>query len=230
MSETVSRNRNRVRLYAAAGVLVLIVLAAAWRWTPLHEFAEPRLLAQWLRTMASSAWLPVLVLAAYIVGNAIMFPNTVMCLATILALGSWDGFWYATGGSMLAAVVAYVAARGYGPQRIKELKIKSVDRVSKALRHGGVVQITLLRLLPIAPFPVVNIMAGAAHVRPIPFLVGTFLGLLPGNLLFSAFGRQLRHMLANPTPSSVAVLVAVLVLGSLAMWYLHRLTLPDRAK
>lgn len=228
MSKRSLRNRKRVRLYAALAVLLLLVLAAVWRWTPLHEFAEPRLLARWVATMAQSAWLPVLIAAAYVIGNALMFPNTVMCFATILALGSWDGFWYATGGSMLAAVVAYMAARGYGPDRIKQLEIKSVDRISTALRNGGVMQITLLRLLPLAPFPVVNILAGAAHVRPIPFLIGTFLGLLPGNLLFSAFGRQLRQMVANPTPGSVAVFAAVVVLGSIAMWYLHRLTAPQR--
>jgi phospholipase D1/2 len=220
--------QGRLKLFAGLFVLLLVALAAAWRWTPLHEFADPPVIAHWLRVMASSAWLPVLIGAVYIVGSAFMFPNTVLCLATILALGGWEGFLYATGGSMLAAIVTYLAARQYGPERLKQMKIKAVDRISDALKRGGVISITTLRLLPLAPFPVVNIMAGVAHVRPVPYVLGTLFGLLPGNLLMTAFGRQLRRMILDPTPADLAGLAAVVVIGSLMTWWLHRLTRPAR--
>lgn len=220
---------HRLRIYAIAAALLALALTAAWRWTPLHEFAEPRLLAYWLRVLAQSAWMPLLIAAIYILSNAIMFPNTVLCFATILALGTHPGFAYATGGSLLAALAAYAAGRRYGPDQIAALNVAGISRLSEALRQGGVIQITLLRLLPLAPFSIVNVVAGAARVRVLPFAVGTLLGLLPGNIVFTAFGRQLRQMISHPTPGEIAAMAAITVAASVVFWYLHRLT-AERAR
>lgn len=224
MASDPGRRRRRLRIYAIVAVLLALALTAAWRWTPLYEFAEPRLLAHWLRVLAHSTWMPLLIAAIYILSNAIMFPNTVLCFATILALGTHPGFVYATGGSLLAALAAYAAGRCYGPDQIAALNVAGVSRLSEALRQGGVVQITLLRLLPLAPFSIVNVVAGAARVRVLPFALGTLLGLLPGNILFTAFGRQLRQMISNPTPGEIAAMAAIAVAASVVFWYLHRLT------
>jgi phospholipase D1/2 len=222
---TVAPHRNRLKLVAFSILIAALALTAAWRWTPLHDFAEPRAVAHELRLLLTghSAWAPVIIIGIYILSNAVMFPNTVLCFATILALGTVKGFAYATGGSLIAAVAAYAVGRYWGPERIRQMQIHSLERLSVALRRGGVVQITMLRLLPLAPFSVVNLVAGAAHVRVVPFVVGTFLGLLPGNLLMTAFGRQLRRIVANPTPTEIAITVAVAIVGSVVIWQLQRL-------
>jgi phospholipase D1/2 len=218
------RRRARLKIYATLAVLGVLGLTAAWHWTPLQDYADPRWLARALGWVAHSAWLPVLVLGVYVLSNAVMFPITVLCFATILALGTHPGLLYATVGSLLAALVAYAGGRYYGADALGQ--IQGLTRMRDALRQGGIFQMTLLRLLPLAPFSIVNLMAGAARVRVFPFIVGTILGMLPGNLLFTAFGRQFRQMIANPTPTEIAVMVAVTLGASIVFWYLHRLTLP----
>lgn len=222
---TEERRRARLKIYATLGALAVLALAAAWQWTPLREYADPRLVARALRWMAHSAWTPVIVLAAYVLSNAVMFPITVLCFATILVWGTHPGLTYATVGSLAAALVAYAGGRYYGATPLQQLGNGAVARLREGLRQGGVVQMTILRLLPLAPFSIVNVMAGAARVRVLPFCLGTILGMLPGNLLFTAFGRQLRQMIANPTPMEIAAMIAVTVVASIAFWYLHRLTL-----
>jgi uncharacterized membrane protein YdjX (TVP38/TMEM64 family) len=219
---------RRIKWILFASVVVTVALAAAWKWTPLHEYAEPKLVAHWLVEARSSPWLPLLIVALFVGGNAVMFPHTVLTVATILALGSWTGFAYATGGAMVAAVVAYALARRYGPDHIKDLKIKSMERIGAALKRGTIAQIFMLRLLPLAPFGVVNVMAGISHVRVVPYVIGTFLGLLPGNLLLTAFGRQLRRMFQDPHPLDIAGLVAVVLAISLMMWWLHKKAQPAK--
>ena len=209
----------------ALAVLTVLALAAAWRWTPLHEYAEPWVVVRAVRWATHSGWMPVLIMALYVLSSAVMFPNTVLCFATILALGTHPGLLYATVGSLLAALVAYAGGRYYGAAPLKRLDIKGLSRMSQAMRQGGIVQITILRLLPLAPFSIVNLMAGAARVRVLPFTIGTLLGMAPGNLLFTAFGRQLRQLIAHPTPMEVAAMAAITLLASAAFWYLHRLTL-----
>lgn len=216
------QRRRRFLIGLIIAALLVVALAAAWRWTPLNQYLQPRLIAHWLAGIARSPWMPLVVAAVYVGSSAVMFPNTVLCFATILAFGPEKGFWYATGGSMLAAIAAYLVGRWYGPEPIKRLKIKSLEKMTKVLQRGGVFQVTTVRLLPLAPFTVVNVMAGVAHVRPLPYIVGTFLGLLPGNLLFTAFGRQLRQMISNPSPTALAILVGVTVIGSVALWYLQK--------
>lgn len=219
------RRRARLRIYATLGVVMVLALTAAWHWTPLREYADPRWIARALRWVAHSSWLPVFILAAYVLSNAVMFPITVLCFATILALGTHPGLLYATVGSLLAALTAYAAGRYYGAGTLGKLRIKGLTQMGESLRWGGIVQMTILRLLPLAPFSIVNLVAGAARVRVIPFIVGTVLGMLPGNLVFTAFGRQLRQMIANPTPMEIAVTIAVTIGASGLFWYLHRLTL-----
>lgn len=220
------RRRARLRIYATLTVITVLALSAAWHWTPLREYADPRLVARGLLWLAHSNWAPLLVVAVYVLSSAVMFPNTVLCFATILVWGTHPGLTYATFGSLLAALIAYAGGRYYGAAPLGRIDIKGLTRMRTALHEGGVLQITILRLLPLAPFSIVNIMAGAAKVRVWPFAIGTLLGMLPGNLLFTAFGRQLRQLLANPSPTEVAVMVAVTLAMSAAFWYLHRLTLP----
>lgn len=225
------RRSNRLKVCSLAVLAAALALTAAWRWTPLQEFAEPAAVARELRLLSHSAWTPVLILAVYVLSNAVMFPNTVLCFATILALGSERGFLYATGASVLAAVAAYAAGRYYGPERIRRMEVRSLERLSEALRRGGVFQITLMRLLPLAPFSIVNVVAGAAHVRLLPFTLGTLLGLLPGNLLMTAFGHQLRRLLSHPTPAEAVTMAVIAVGGSVVIWQLQRLAAAqDRSR
>lgn len=221
------RRRARLKIYATLAVLGVLGLTAAWHWTPLRDYADPRWLAWALGWVAQSTWMPVLVLGAYVLSNALMFPITVLCFATILALGTHPGLMYATVGSLLAALMAYAGGRYYGADALGQ--IQGLNRMREVLQQGGVFQMTLLRLLPLAPFSVVNLMAGAARVRVVPFAIGTLLGMLPGNLLFTAFGRQLRHMIANPSPTEIGVTIAVTAGATVVFWYLHRLTLPRPA-
>lgn len=219
------RRRARLKIYATLGVVAILALTAAWQWTPLREYADPRLVARLMRWMAHSEWTPLIILGAYVASNFVMFPITVLCFATIMVWGTHPGLLYATVGSLVAALVAYAGGRYYGARPLQRLENGSLARLTAGLRQGGIVQMTILRLLPLAPFSIVNVMAGAARVRVFAFSVGTILGMLPGNLLFTAFGRQLRQLINNPSPMEIAAMVAVIVGASIAFWYLHRLTM-----
>lgn len=221
-----TKARRRLLFVAVPLAIFAVAMTAAWQWTPLHEYADPHRLMRWLGAVADHDALPALILAAFVVGNTMMFPNTALCLATVLALGPLPGFAYATAGSMLAAMSGYATGRYLGGDRVKRLELRSLDRLSAGLRRGGIWNLTLLRLLPLAPFAIVNLMAGVARVRVAPYAASTFLGLLPGNLLLTAFGRQARRLAMDPSPLEAATMAAIVVVATLAIWQLRRLTAP----
>jgi uncharacterized membrane protein YdjX (TVP38/TMEM64 family) len=79
------------------------------------------------------------------------------------------------------------------------------------------VQVLLLRLLPVVPFTVTNMLCGAARVRVLPFAVATLIGIAPYIVAFAAFGRQARRLWSEPTPLDVAVTVVILVVATFAV-------------
>jgi phospholipase D1/2 len=77
---------------------------------------------------------------------------------------------------------------------------------------GGVLAIAAIRLLPIAPFTVVNLVAGASDIRIGPFVAGTILGMAPGWIMMSALGHQIMRIISGPSAGDIALLAAVIVL------------------
>ena len=195
---------NRVKIAAIIGFLVLVAVAAAWRFSPLHEYADPEAIAKWLHNMRHTPWTPIVIVLIYIGANAIFFPNTVLNAATILGMGTAWGLPCALAGSLGSAMVTYAVGRRFGREHLKKIDSAAIDRITKLLQNSGVLGIAMVRLLPVAPYTVVNLVAGAAKVRAFAFGFGTFLGLLPGNLLMTAFGHQLRQVLRNPSKAQIA--------------------------
>lgn len=213
--------RRHVALVAI--VCIAIALAsAAWQWTPLNEWVEPQRIAGWIGAVRHSPFAPLILLGAYVGASALMLPNTVLNAATILGLGTTVGLPSALAGSMVAALSYYALGRRYGMRPLRRLAPKQIDRLREALAGHSTLKVASIRMLPVAPFVVVNVVAGSVGVRLLPFASGTLLGLLPGNLLMTAFGHQLRALLRGPGLRDAAVLLVIVAVAGVSAWWLHR--------
>ena len=77
--------------------------------------------------------------------------------------------------------------------------------------------VATLRLLPVAPFTVVNIVAGAFKVPLRDYILGSLLGLTPGILVTNLFAHQLQNAARDPgigTFLVLAALVAITIIGT----------------
>jgi uncharacterized membrane protein YdjX (TVP38/TMEM64 family) len=75
----------------------------------------------------------------------------------------------------------------------------TAERISLYAKKGGVLGITLLRLLPIAPYTAVNIALGMLEVTFFAFMAGTFLGTLPGTVIAAFLGYSALELWQNPS-------------------------------
>ncbi len=66
------------------------------------------------------------------------------------------------------------------------------------IRSSGVIGVTVIRMLPIAPFSLVNMIMGVIHLPLLPFLLGTFFGLSPGKIMLAIFGESFIEVFQNP--------------------------------
>ncbi len=209
-------------LAAGLGLLLLVGLVLAWRYTALAEIADPRVLHSWL-TQFDGAALAAIVIAGFLLGGLVAFPVTVLIAATALALGSWQGLLYATLGSMASALSTYVIGRVIGTQPLRDLMGPRINRVGRSLARQGIVAVAAVRLLPIAPFSLINLVAGAIGVPFLYYVAGTFLGLAPGLLTMSILGGQALDILSDPSLGDMAVMAAIVVGGIGLSFGLQRL-------
>lgn len=179
--------------------LAVCALAAAWRFTPLADIITPRNVADWARAAGGSRWTPVILVLLYTPGAFLMFPRPLLTLVTILALGAKVGLVCSMAGIMLAALATYAAGRFLRRDTVRRLAGETLDKASDVLRGHGVIAIFGANMLPVPPFGVQGIVAGAIRIKLWEYALGTFLSLLPGALMITAFGQQIRTAFEDPS-------------------------------
>ena len=173
----------RRRLFALL-LLVLAMLGLALFWSRA-EVDMNSALAQ-LRS-SGAALGPGLAMLGAAVGLTLAVPLSVLSLLLIAALGPWQGFLCSLGAALLAAAASHAIGRGLGHQALQRLAGPRVRQVSEQLGGRGVWAVIVLRLLPLAPFAVVNMVAGATHIRLRDMLLGTAIGMSPSTLVMAFF-------------------------------------------
>lgn len=188
-------------------VAALLALAAVWRFTPLYRFTDVETLLQALRSLKGSPLAPVVIVAAFVVGGLVLFPVTVMIAVTAAALGPWVGFCSAAVGALASAALVYGIGHVVGIAPVQRILGPKLKRFQKVIVGNGIIAVVLTRMVPLAPFSLVNMAAGASGVRFRDFMIGTVLGMAPGLTAMSVFGAQIADILHQPSWSSVAWLL-----------------------
>jgi uncharacterized membrane protein YdjX (TVP38/TMEM64 family) len=92
---------------------------------------------------------------------------------------------------------------------VRRLAGDRLNRISKRLARRGVIAIAVLRLLPLAPFTIVNVVAGASHIGLRDFILGTVIGMAPGILATVVFVDRILEAVRNPGIGTFVSLAAV---------------------
>jgi uncharacterized membrane protein YdjX (TVP38/TMEM64 family) len=210
MTDHAARQRKARWILLAVATVVIIGAVGLWRYTPLADWADPERVVAWMRTLRDSPWAAPLVIAAYVVGGLIAFPLTLLIAATALVFDPLIAIALSLTGSLANALTLYVLGRAVMRETVMHAFAGAVEKLRALLSHTGIIAVATIRMLPIAPFTFVNLAAGAIGVRLRDYLLGTLLGLLPGTLALTAFGRQLREIIERPTLKNVGLLLAAL--------------------
>ena len=172
----------------AAVVISILGLMAIWRFTPLREVATAEAAIAWAKAFGEQWWAPLLLMAAYTPACLVMFPRPLITLAAVIAFGPWLGFVYSLTGICVSSAVTWYMGRHMRRDTVRRLAGPKLDRMIEVLKKHGLVAMTLLRLVPIAPFAVESIVAGAIRMKLWHVVAGTAIGLLPGTLTTTVFG------------------------------------------
>jgi phospholipase D1/2 len=172
-------------------------LTLAWRYTPLSGYADFGYVSGLISRHAQSSFGPVYAVIAFLIGSFVLFPVIVLIAATAAALGPVMGFLAAAAGVLLSATTLFFVGRFLGHKRLQSILGRRALRVQDRIVGKGVLATAMIRMVPIAPFTIVNVLSGASRLRLTDFLIGTALGMAPGITLMAVLGSQIADFARN---------------------------------
>ncbi|MGA9421742.1 MAG: VTT domain-containing protein [Rhodanobacteraceae bacterium] len=206
----------------AALLLALCALLGLWLLTPLRNWVDIDRLVGLAERFGSTPLVPLALLAAFVAGGFIAFPVNVLIAVTIILCGPLLGALYALIGSLLSAQVLYEVGHWFGRGALRRFSGQRLESLRRHLARRGLLAIVVVRLLPIAPYSVVNLVAGVAHVDRRVYAVGTLIGMLPGIVMSALFVDRALAAIRHPSPLTYALLVAVVLLIAGAILLVRR--------
>jgi uncharacterized membrane protein YdjX (TVP38/TMEM64 family) len=214
------------RRFVPLGILLLagalFVALGGHRYLTFAALAENR---EWLcaivaRDAVASALVFILGYAGLV---ALSFPAAeLLTIAGGFLFGQWLGAAYAVIGATAGATIMFLAARA----GLADLAARAgpwVRRFETGFRENALSYLLVLRLIPLFPFWLVNLVAGAIGLRLWVYMLGTFIGIIPGTFIYASLGGGLGTLVAAGRRPGLAilfrpaVLLPILALAALAL-------------
>jgi len=218
---------NRLLQLIFAGIMLTLVLAAIWKFTPLKQAVDVAGAVDWVENFSEQWWAPFALLLAFTPASFVMFPRQVISIAAAIAFGPIKGWLLSVAGVVIAALVGWFLGRQLNEGRVRRWAGEGFAPTAKLLRTRGLVAVMAVRALPVAPFTVESIVAGALRIKWSDLALGTVFGMAPGMLGTSFIGDQLGAAMTTGRQFNVWIVVAAAVwtcaVAIGARWWMKRL-------
>ncbi|MBU4435500.1 MAG: TVP38/TMEM64 family protein [Alphaproteobacteria bacterium] len=139
-------------------------------------------------------------------------PQFVLIAAAVVAFGPWTGFFYSWVGTLVSSLVGFWMGRAFGAKVLRDFAGDGVAKFMRLIGKNGFLASLIVRLVPSAPFIVVNMAAGVTPMRLLDFAGGTALGIVPKIALTAFAGNSIvQAMRGGGRQNLVLLVVAVAV-------------------
>jgi uncharacterized membrane protein YdjX (TVP38/TMEM64 family) len=218
------RDRAAFRAGLLAGAAIVICFAAVV--LPVRE--QIAALLAWVGRRGALSG--VLLCLAWIPAAVLVIPGSVLTLGTGFLLGPGWGLLVVSIGSTLGATAAFLVGRKLGRDWVRG-RIGGHQRLSGvdgAIEREGLKVVLLLRLSPLIPYNALNYALSLTGVGLRDYVIGSWLGMLPGTVLYVALGAGARSLAAAMTGGGertgawIALGAAGLVATAAAVWVVAR--------
>ena len=208
--------RRKLWIAAAAIGSLLLALVLAWRFTPLGEAFSAEHVESTLEAISGRWWTPLLLAALFTPAALVMFPRPILTLAAVAVFGFAKGFAISMAGVLASAMVFYVVGTRIDAKKLEKKAGPRMGRIRKLLQKEGLMAVTVVGLLPVAPFTLEMLVFGALRVKVHHVLIGVFIAMLPGMLGTTVLGHQViaavkggEHVNPWIIAGTIAALVAI---------------------
>lgn len=167
------------------------------RHLSLESFLESR---EMLRRMVSDNL--VLASVGFVVAYAVLVAVAFPAASIFTIAGGFLFGWFLGGaltviGATIGATVLFIAARHAFGDFLRKRAGGSVARFAEGFRDDAFAYLLVLRLTPVLPFLAVNVAPAFFDVALKTYVVTTFLGIIPGSMVYAFLGSGINQALAN---------------------------------
>lgn len=163
---------------------------------------------EWLQAAQGPWSLPVAVLA-FAVLAFVGVPQIMLIAAAVVAFGPVTGMTYSWVGTMVSSLVGFYLGRMAGARTLERFSGAGVARFVKLIARNGFFASFIVRLVPSAPFIVVNMAAGVTPMRVLDFTLGTAIGIVPKIVLTAFAGNSIFRVLRGEIGKDALWLVVI---------------------
>ena len=190
------KSRGPVLKLVVLTVAVVALLVAA-KFLPVDEWLKS--FNDWVSGMGTAGIF--IFIGVYAVTTVLLLPGLILTLGAGFTFGLWQGFLAVSAGSTMGAALAFLVARFLARNKVEAMAQGSekFQRIDDAIGKQGAKLVFLLRLSPVIPFNVSNYFYGLTGVKFWPYVLASWLGMMPGTLLYVYLGTAGKAAVATAT-------------------------------
>ena len=215
VNESTRQSNPAKKIALLIGALLLLFIA--FRFLPAEAWLKD--FNQWIGDLGPVG--VIVFIVAYAVAALLMLPGGILTIGAGLIFGLGWGFVAVSIGSTIGASLAFLLGRSVARDKIRALtedkpKFRQIDR---AIGERGAKLIFLLRLSPVVPFNLSNYFYGLTAVRFWPYVLASWIGMMPGTIAyvyFGTLGRAAAQSAADAGPERGPLEWALLAVGLVA--------------
>ena len=176
----------------------------------------------WLGLAAHGPWALPTAVAAFALLAFVGVPQFVLIAAAVVAFGGWAGFAYSWIGTMVSALVGFYLGRLAGARTLDAFASEGVRQFMALVGRNGFWASLIVRLVPSAPFIVVNMAAGVTPMKAWHFVAGTALGIVPKIAVTAFAGNSIVQAMRGEGGGHWLMLGAIVAIWVIIGWYARK--------
>jgi uncharacterized membrane protein YdjX (TVP38/TMEM64 family) len=180
--------QKRLRWWGLGAIALALAYPAYGELLPL--LWDPRqlelLIAQW------GAWGIGLFIGLHILATTLGIPGVILTMVGGVIFGVTQGTLWTLIGATLGALGAFSVARYVLHDWCDRWfqRHPFLQRVNHMVRSRPLWAVMAVRFAPISPFNLVNFLFGLTRIHPWPYTLGTFVGIIPGVIVYNWLGMS----------------------------------------
>ncbi|CDF57813.1 TVP38/TMEM64 family protein [Thermobrachium celere] len=170
-------------------LLVLVLVILKFRSQVLNMIKNPSQIRDFLLSYRQYAVFIFLVIST--VRSVFLLPAGAFAVISGLTFGNFIGTLLTCVGVTLSGILAYLLSSLLGGEFVENILKDKIYRINKYIKNNGLFYMVSLRLIPIFPFDAVSYASGLLKINFKDFVLGTFLGSIPGAFIYTFLGNSL---------------------------------------
>jgi phospholipase D1/2 len=193
-------------------ILGLLLVVLLWSISSVKGFINTETALLLLNRSLETSWMHALYAFVFIALSIAGMPATILVGLMGILFGPVEGSIMALITLLISAVISYSIGHYKGINFVAGITGRKVNQLGRRMTKRGVWTMIVIRILPLAPFAIINMMAGASRIRFRNFFIGTLIGSLPGIIILTLFFSYVMQILDGSNFGNIILWILLIMI------------------